>query len=244
MSIEQIVKVWACDVPPAQQSILLVLANRATEDGRKVYPSVARIVWASGLSRRTVQRELGKLVELKALEVVFKGGGRSATEYALCLDQLPQKKPFKPDPRHGDAGTTETASKHQRHGDAGHGETGATTTPVGRQHDTPAAPQLWRPSSATAMAPHSSYRRPISGEAAGRATPAGAPAAKTKRERELQWEADQLTELMQRRAKIGIGDFRDPIPGETEVQYRAAQEAECNKRMPREPRFPDAKPAT
>lgn len=53
--------VWELDVPNNFQSVLLVLADFADDDGTNAYPSVDRISWKTGYSERQVQRILRQL---------------------------------------------------------------------------------------------------------------------------------------------------------------------------------------
>jgi uncharacterized protein YdaU (DUF1376 family) len=47
-------------------------------------------------------------------------------------------------------------------------------------------------------------------------------------------ERESLRNLRERRATMGLADFRDPNPGETADQYRRAQDAEWNSCQPRD----------
>lgn len=47
-------------------------------------------------------------------------------------------------------------------------------------------------------------------------------------------ERDDMRKLRDRRAAIGLGDFREPNPGETADEYRRAQDVEFNARQPRD----------
>lgn len=94
MSVRQMSIVWELDLDELEQAVLLVLADHADDDGRHSRPSVPRIVWKTGIGKRTVQRILKSFVERGFLVVARKGGGRLATEYRLELDAAPRKMSF------------------------------------------------------------------------------------------------------------------------------------------------------
>lgn len=80
-------------IPANIQRVLLCLCDFA-DDAGTCYPSVPRIAWKLECSTRTVQRAIDDLERLGALSV-YRRQGRSSW-YAIHLDALPPKEPFKP----------------------------------------------------------------------------------------------------------------------------------------------------
>lgn len=77
---------------PNLKTIALKLADYAWDDGSNIFPSVATVSEATELDRRTVQRGLRKLHQLKLLTVkegeAFKGGRGRSTRYTMDLAWL------------------------------------------------------------------------------------------------------------------------------------------------------------
>jgi hypothetical protein len=98
MSLEQILKVWDCDVGEATQQVLFVLANAADKNGNNVYPSQAWTAWRARVNLRTAKRVFKQLRKDKVLVLVRRGsrrpGERRSNEYRLWLDRLPRKPSF------------------------------------------------------------------------------------------------------------------------------------------------------
>jgi len=94
-------QVWSIELTHTQQTLMLCLADHAQDDGTKVFPSVARMMWKTGYSRRRVQTILQELVKIGLLIPVSPGrgggGGRNgyATEYRIDLSKGLLKPPFK-----------------------------------------------------------------------------------------------------------------------------------------------------
>lgn len=103
MSVKQMGQVWDLDLPPLRKLVLLALADHADHDGERIYPSVGRIAYKTGLSHRQVQYELKALRDNDNLIVlVRKGGGRgNPSEYKLDLEKGEQLAPFNPKRVHG-----------------------------------------------------------------------------------------------------------------------------------------------
>src|SRR4051812_40671604 len=74
--------------PAVRKAVALKLADYASDDGSRVFPSVATIAAQTEISDRTVQRALMGFVEEGLLKIVRKGGGRHTTEYAFDLKFL------------------------------------------------------------------------------------------------------------------------------------------------------------
>jgi hypothetical protein len=71
-----------------KKMVLLVLADHANDDGRSIYPSVARMAWKAGLDERTVQKYLSELREEDILEVVGQAGPNQPYEYQINVARL------------------------------------------------------------------------------------------------------------------------------------------------------------
>lgn len=75
MSVRQMALAWELDLPKPEKFLLLALADHADHDGQGARPSVARLAWKTGDSRRTVQRLLRSLEARGLIEVERMGGG-------------------------------------------------------------------------------------------------------------------------------------------------------------------------
>lgn len=89
-------KVYECQVCPAEQRLLLALAEHAGDDGDHCWPSVPRLAWKLGLKRRAIQRMLRKLEANRWIEAVrhHSGGRGNATEYRIFIHRIPTKPAF------------------------------------------------------------------------------------------------------------------------------------------------------
>ena len=89
MSLRLMVRVFQLDIPPAKKLVLLAMAEHANNEGSSCYPSIARLMKETSLSRRSVQTLLRELEKAELLVRVGKArGGRSiTTKYALNLDK-------------------------------------------------------------------------------------------------------------------------------------------------------------
>lgn len=88
-------QVWELDLPQRDLIVLLALADHADHFGGNVYPSLGLIAWKVGVSERTVQRSVSKLVKLGILESQPRPG--KTTVYRLQLENCPRKQPYQPD---------------------------------------------------------------------------------------------------------------------------------------------------
>jgi|SRR5580765_900283 len=68
-----------------------LLALFGTDDGDKIFPSIARLAFLLGVTRRTVDRHLQQLRDLGVLTAL--GRGRTII-YRLRPDALPQRDPY------------------------------------------------------------------------------------------------------------------------------------------------------
>ena len=101
MSIKVMAEVWSLALSHSEQSVLLVMADHADDDGARCYPSVALIAWKTGYKERQVQRAMKSLRDAGIMTPVShtKGGstrdGRGyATEYVIDLGKGVKKTPF------------------------------------------------------------------------------------------------------------------------------------------------------
>src|SRR6185437_10994767 len=88
--------VWGIQLDHQEQAVMLALADHAQDDGTQIFPSVDRLAWKTGYTRRNVQYVLRRL-ESKHLiiAVAHEHGGRGcATEYIMRLDNGTAKAPF------------------------------------------------------------------------------------------------------------------------------------------------------
>lgn len=54
--------VWNYHVTGNERDVLLAMADHAHDDGSSCYPSVPRLAWKIGISERTIQRIIAKMV--------------------------------------------------------------------------------------------------------------------------------------------------------------------------------------
>lgn len=101
MSIRVMSFVWQAF--PAGGSLLLLelaLADYASDDGERIYPSVATLASKVHLSERSIQYLLRKLEKMGWLEVASRGGGRSRTcRYRIPVVKLQRLHPLADQPR-------------------------------------------------------------------------------------------------------------------------------------------------
>jgi hypothetical protein len=97
MSFKQAGKVWDLDLPNAQQSVLLALADHADHEGASVRPSLGLVAWKVGYSKRQVRRIVAALREAGLIVEVAAARSRRAVEYQLCLEAGRRKEPYQPD---------------------------------------------------------------------------------------------------------------------------------------------------
>lgn len=97
MSIKLMSRVWEKDLPQNQAFVLLALADHANDEG-VCHPSVLRVAWKTGYSRRAVQRIIRELEEAEIVTVIAnaKGGRLRPRYYFLDLEKGAEKTPFEP----------------------------------------------------------------------------------------------------------------------------------------------------
>lgn len=121
MSIKIMSAVWERAFTHAEKLVLLAMADHANDEGRRCYPSVEKIAWKSGYSRRQVQRIIHDLTDRGVLTVEAEATWISPTEYAIHPEAAPPLPPFHPK-RLRDAvrtGGGDEMSPHANHGTQG-----------------------------------------------------------------------------------------------------------------------------
>jgi Helix-turn-helix domain len=95
MSIRLMNEIWALDLTPSEKLLLLAMADHANDAGTRVYPSIERLVWKTGLGERTVYRTM-RILEGDGIVVKeAQGGGRGkTTHYRLVLEKADKQPPF------------------------------------------------------------------------------------------------------------------------------------------------------
>jgi len=147
MSVEMMSQVWRLDVPPHVQSVLLVLANFADDDGGNVFPSIGRIAWQTGYSERQVYRIMGALRKDGVIRTTRRAHANHPAHYRLVLDGVQRKPSYRPTSHVGDPDTLSSP------GDAGPDHTPdilsgvedepvSPLTPVSETPDTGVTPPL------------------------------------------------------------------------------------------------------
>jgi DNA-binding transcriptional ArsR family regulator len=89
VSIRLLTRAWELELPAARKLVLLCLADHASDDERKCWPSVARIATRTGLTERAVQQHLAGLKEgglVKVHASSMKGRGRATVYVVLPED--------------------------------------------------------------------------------------------------------------------------------------------------------------
>ena len=93
MSVRVMERVWRYGPPhPNERLVLLCLADKAADDGRNAFPSMATIAERTALSQRTVERVIDRLVAAGYLlrERRYVGNGRRnrSNLYTIVLGRL------------------------------------------------------------------------------------------------------------------------------------------------------------
>ena len=96
MSVKVMAQVWELNLPTTKKLVLLALADHANDQGEKVYPSVARVAWKSGLSIRQTRRVMAQLRDVDHLLVLVReGDGRGhPNQYRIDLTKGDKLTPF------------------------------------------------------------------------------------------------------------------------------------------------------
>lgn len=97
MSVSAIAWAITQDTTPTEKLILICMANYADEDG-VAWPSIQRLMWDTGLSRRSIQRNLNNIKKKEIIEAARRGGagcGSHTNIYALQLQKPGRTYPKK-----------------------------------------------------------------------------------------------------------------------------------------------------
>lgn len=96
MSIRVTTKVWE-HVPYREGTllVLLALADWASDDGSRIFPTIERLAEKARLSERATQGILRRLEKDKVIECVKRAGGRPgrASEYRIVLERVAELQP-------------------------------------------------------------------------------------------------------------------------------------------------------
>lgn len=96
MSIKLMSKIWEKDLNHSEQSILIAMADFASDDGSNCYPSVGLLAWKSGYSDRQTTAILKSLVSKKYLTIVKAATNRASTHYKINVENMADKPPYEP----------------------------------------------------------------------------------------------------------------------------------------------------
>lgn len=97
MSIKQMGMVWEHEFDRPEQAVMLAIADHADHDGEGIYPSMARVAWKTGYSKRQVIRIMNGLRERGVLVLVREADPINfrPTEYRIDWTKAQPKAPFK-----------------------------------------------------------------------------------------------------------------------------------------------------
>lgn len=91
MSVKMMGAVFDADLPRDEKYVLLSYADHAAHDGTSIYPSVARMAWKTGYSRRSIQMITTKLVE-KGILMPDGKGKHGVNRYRMDISALPERE--------------------------------------------------------------------------------------------------------------------------------------------------------
>ena len=96
MSVKLMGQVWELKLDHATSYVLIAMADHASDDGSRCFPSVGYLSWKTNYSIRQVRRILGNLEDTGIIiPVAHQNGGRGyATEYQLVLAAAPRKESY------------------------------------------------------------------------------------------------------------------------------------------------------
>lgn len=94
MSIYLMSEVWKLDFPRHTQSLMLALADHASDDGSNIYPSVRYLGWKTGYSERQVQRLMQVLIKDGVLRIAKPATNLHPNQYQMNLTHCRKKPPF------------------------------------------------------------------------------------------------------------------------------------------------------
>ncbi len=85
--------IWELDLPRWEKYVLLALGDHADQEGNNVYPSIALLVWKTGLSERWIQTVMKKFKEQGLLVKTRGASGRGhPTVYRIDLSKGTSRK--------------------------------------------------------------------------------------------------------------------------------------------------------
>jgi len=93
MSVKVMGSVFDADLPRDEKYILLSYADHAAHDGTNIYPSIARMVWKTGYSERSVQSITRKLTE-KGILIPDGHGPNWVNKWRIVFSELPTRPEF------------------------------------------------------------------------------------------------------------------------------------------------------
>ena len=91
MSIKLMSEIWKCEFSPSILILVLSLADFASDDGQRIYPSKRLLSWKTGYSIRQVQRMLRKLEADGILKVIKPATNIFSTVYEMDLTKCTRK---------------------------------------------------------------------------------------------------------------------------------------------------------
>ena len=94
MSIYLMSEVWKLDFPRHTQSLMLALADHASDDGSNIYPSIRYLGWKTGYSERQVQRLIQILIKDGVLRIAKPATNLHPNQYQMNLAHCRKKPPF------------------------------------------------------------------------------------------------------------------------------------------------------
>lgn len=99
MSLKQMLKVWEHEFDANDQQTMFALADHADDDGRNIYPSLARVAWKLGVHRDTARRRVQKLRSSGVLVMVTPANphAHKPAEYRFDWTAARPKAPFRSD---------------------------------------------------------------------------------------------------------------------------------------------------
>jgi len=136
MSAKLSMRVFESALDSALKPTAALLALFGTDDGDKIFPSIARLSFLLGVSRRTVERRLAELREIGVLTAL--GRGRTIL-YRLHAEALPSRDPFTRQARLFGEGESEDEANDTRvaWSENRHATFGTEITPLVSRHTSP-----------------------------------------------------------------------------------------------------------
>jgi hypothetical protein len=151
MSIELMTLAWKTRLSTSQKMVLLVMCDRANDEGGSLYPSVPYVAKRSSMSERQVQRTLREFEDMRLLRVIANENGGApgkSRHYLLSVPTLralaatgDTESPASSETRTGDKDDPGRVTTTTSTGDAG--TTQSTIDPSGNpSEDSPGASKL------------------------------------------------------------------------------------------------------